>query len=325
MNTRAFKPRPIAQAISIVLGSTALVPAFAQNTGQEATEVDEIVVTGIRGSLTSSMNLKRDAQGVVDGIVAEDIGKFPDTNLAESLQRITGVSIDRSAGEGSRITVRGVGPDFNLVLLNGRQMPGASIGETFASNSRSFDFANLASEAVSKVEVYKTSRAATSTGGIGASVNIVTARPLETEGTRFNLGVKGVMDMSADNLPSNIQGSSFTPEISGIYSQTSEDGTFGVAITASYQERDAGYNTASVGNGWRPFGADEVNWGTIPLPGDPGSERIDNRPDGDDIYSVPQNLGYGFNSIERKRTNGQLTLQWKPADSLTGTLPSSSA
>ena len=322
MKTRVFARRPVAQAISLVLGST-VVGSFAiaqeANTGA-AQNLDEIVVTGIRGSLTSSMNLKREAQGVVDGIVAEDIGKFPDTNLAESLQRITGVSIDRSIGEGSKITVRGVGPDFNLVLLNGRQMPGASIGDTFASNSRSFDFANLASEAISAVEVYKTSRASTSTGGIGASVNIKTARPLENPGTRFSFGVKGVMDQSADNLPSNIQGDSITPEISGIYSQTSEDGTFGIALTASYQERDAGYNQASVGNGWRPFGADEQNWGTIPLAGDPGSERITNRPSGDDIYSVPQNLGYGFNGIERKRTNGQVTLQFKPADALTATL-----
>ena len=88
---------------------------------------DEIVVTGIRASLEASADIKRNAQGVVDAISAEDIGKFPDTNLAESLQRISGVSIDRSIGEGSKITVRGVGPDFNLVLLNGRQMPGASI------------------------------------------------------------------------------------------------------------------------------------------------------------------------------------------------------
>ena len=88
-----------------------------------------MVVTGIRASLTSSMNLKRDAQGIVDGIVAEDIGKFPDTNLAEALQRISGVSIDRtSSGEGSKVTVRGVGPDFNLVLLNGRQMPASNLG-----------------------------------------------------------------------------------------------------------------------------------------------------------------------------------------------------
>jgi len=126
MKTRAFTRRPVAQAISLVLGSTVVGSfALAQEANQGAAQnLDEIVVTGIRGSLTSSMNLKREAQGVVDGIVAEDIGKFPDTNLAESLQRITGVSIDRSIGEGSKITVRGVGPDFNLVLLNGRQMPG---------------------------------------------------------------------------------------------------------------------------------------------------------------------------------------------------------
>src|SRR6186997_2623468 len=158
MISRAFKRTPVAQAISLILGSTVLAPAFAQDANPDATNLDEIVVTGIRASLKSSMNLKRDSQGVVDGIVAEDIGKFPDTNLAESLQRISGVSIDRSIGEGSKVTVRGVGPDFNLVLLNGRQMPGSSLQDTGASNSRSFDFANLASEAVAAVEVYKTSR-----------------------------------------------------------------------------------------------------------------------------------------------------------------------
>src|SRR5690242_19706321 len=213
MNTRAFTRSPVSQAISLLIGTTALTPAFAADASPDATQLDEVVVNGIRGSLETSMRLKRDSQGVVDGIVAEDIGKFPDTNLAESLQRITGVSIDRSIGEGSKITVRGIGPDYNLVLLNGRQMPGASIGDTFASNSRSFDFANLASEAVSAVEVYKTSRAQTSTGGIGASVNIKTTRPLDAPGMKLNLGVKGVMDTSASNLPSNIEGDSITPEI----------------------------------------------------------------------------------------------------------------
>src|SRR3546814_16968042 len=82
-------------------------------------------LTGIRASLAASADIKRNAQGVVDAISAEDIGKFPDTNLAESLQRITGVSIDRSNGEGSLVTVRGFGPEFNLVTLNGRQMPTA--------------------------------------------------------------------------------------------------------------------------------------------------------------------------------------------------------
>src|ERR1044072_3199643 len=98
------------------------------------------------------------------------------------MQRVSGVSIDRSLGEGSKVTVRGVGPDFNMVLLNGRQTPASALEETQASASRAFDFANLASESISAIEVYKTSRAATPTGGIGATINIKTARPLENPG-----------------------------------------------------------------------------------------------------------------------------------------------
>jgi len=320
MKTRAGSRKPLSQAISLILGSTVLGSTITHAAEQEAANLDEIVVTGIRSSLESSMRLKRDAQGVVDGIVAEDIGKFPDTNLAESLQRISGVSIDRSIGEGSKVTVRGVGPDFNLVMLNGRQMPGSSLQDTGASNSRSFDFANLASEAVAGVEVYKTGRAATPTGGIGASINIKTTRPLDAPGLHTSIGVKAVNDTSVDNLPDGLQGDSFTPEISGIVSNTFADGKFGVALTASYQERALGYNQAAVASGWRPFAGDENNWGTVPQPGAPGSENITNRPDAGDTYSVPQNLVYSVNGIERKRTNGQLTLQFRPVDSFTATL-----
>ena len=143
--TNAFNRTPVAQAISLILGSTLLTPALAQEANSSPEDVGEIVVTGIRASLESSMNLKRAGQGVVDGIVAEDIGKFPDTNLAESLQRISGVSINRTAsGEGQQITVRGVGPDFNLILLNGRQMPASNLGRGGAgtTNSRAYDFSN---------------------------------------------------------------------------------------------------------------------------------------------------------------------------------------
>ena len=102
----------------------AAVPAAA--TGDSPSPTTNVVkVTGIRASLQSTLNLKRNSDGIVDGIVADDIGKFPDTNLAESLQRISGVSIDRNRGEGANVTVRGVGPDLNMVLLNGRQMPTA--------------------------------------------------------------------------------------------------------------------------------------------------------------------------------------------------------
>ncbi|MBM0103727.1 TonB-dependent receptor [Steroidobacter sp. S1-65] len=316
MSDRAFQRNKVARAISLILGTAVAFPAVSQ----EGAEVEEVVVTGIRGSLTSSMELKRDSQGVMDGIVAEDIGKFPDTNLAESMQRVSGVSIDRSLGEGSKVTVRGVGPDFNLVLLNGRQMPASALEDTGASPSRAFDFANLASESISAIEVYKTSRASTPTGGIGATINIKTARPLDNPGLRTSFGAKGVMDTSVDNLPDALQGDSITPEVSGIYSDTFADDKFGIAVSASYQERDFGFNQAAVANGWKAFAGDENNWGTIPQPGAPGSENITNRPGPNDTYSVPQNLGYSVTGIERKRTNGQLTLQYAPTDTITTTL-----
>jgi len=288
-------------------------------TGPAQSGTQTVVVTGLRASLESSMNLKRNAQGFVDGIVAEDIGKFPDTNLAESLQRISGVSIDREIGEGSKITVRGVGPDFNLVLLNGRQMPASNLNDR---SGRAFDFANIASEAISQLQVYKSSRAETPTGGIGATINVITARPLSRPGMQASVGIKGVHDTSATNLPDGLQhGSKVTPEVSGIYSNTSADGRFGIGISASYQERNLGYNRASVANGWKgPFRGDEEAYGAIPLPGKPGAELITNRPGPNDIYQVPQNLNYNISGVQRERTNGQVVFQFAPTKSLTTTL-----
>ena len=167
---------------TIVGGMVVINPAFAQQpatspvASQTRSEtLEEVVVTGLRASLQTSMDIKRTAVGVVDAIAAEDMGKFPDTNLAESLQRITGISIDRRNGEGAQVTARGFGPQFNLVTLNGRQIPGAdgfgngeiTIGGQ-GSGTRSFNFAQLAPEAVTSVEVYKTSRADLPSGGIGA-------------------------------------------------------------------------------------------------------------------------------------------------------------
>ncbi len=307
-----FKKKLIATAIaSTVIGISDISLAQDDN-------VEEVVVTGIRASLERSMDVKRQSKGVVDAISAEDIGKFPDTNLAESLQRITGVSIDRRDGEGSKVTVRGLGPDFNLVTLNGRQMPGASLEATVASGSRSFDFANIAAESVTAVEVYKTSRADVSPGGMGATINVVTPRPLKNK-PAASIGVKGVWDESSDNPE-------MTPEISGIFSETFADGKFGVALTGSYQERQGGSAAATINTGWRSFPGTVVqNWG--------GAERVDwewggvdfngnhqNQPDAADVYSTPQAAGYGFTEFERKRTNAQLTLQFAPTEELTTTL-----
>ena len=127
----------------------------------QAASSGDIVVTGVRASLERSIAIKRNSNGIVDAISAEDIGKFPNTNLAESLQRITGVSIDRVNGEGSTVTVRGFGAQYNLVTLNGRQLATSNIvsvggdqgGDGAAGFGRSFDFANLAAEGVKTLEV----------------------------------------------------------------------------------------------------------------------------------------------------------------------------
>ena len=301
-----FRMGALAAACALLAAESASV--HAQQAAEPA--LQSVVVTGIRASLNSAMNLKRDAQGVVDGINAEEIGKFPDTNLAESLQRISGVSIDRSIGEGSKVTVRGVGPDFNMVLMNGRQMPASSLQDGGPSNSRAFDFANLASEAVAGIEVYKTSRASTPTGGIGATINIKTARPLENKKMVASFGVKEVIDTSNTNLPSHLQGKNMTPEYSGIYSNTFDNGKFGIALTASHQERSLGYNQAGVPNGWRAVGGKTDDWGSV---------SPANRPNAD-VYSTPQNPNYSLTSVQRQRDNGQLTLQYAPESNIKATL-----
>lgn len=334
--TRLCRPRPgplpsfrqtrLATACGLLLAgigaahaqgaSAAAAPASAAS----ASDAQTVTVTGIRASLDSSLSLKREAHGIVDGITAEDVGKFPDTNLAEAMQRISGVSIDRSDGEGSRITVRGFGPDYNMILLNGRQMPATTVQNTSASNSRAFDFANLAAESVSSLEVWKTSQASKPAGGIGATINIKTTRPLDAPGMIASFGAKAVADESNKRLPTDDKGKNVTPELSGIYSNTFADHTIGVALTGNYQERYLGVNTAGVTNGWHTFKGDENNWGSIPQPGTTGAGNITNRPGPNDTYQVPQNIDYSVNGVHRQRTNGQLTLQWQPASTFTSTM-----
>ncbi|HVJ03500.1 MAG TPA: TonB-dependent receptor, partial [Sphingomonas sp.] len=318
---RSFKARSLSRiAFGVSALAIASVPgiAMAQETPAPAPapeEGEEIVVTGIRASLQQAMDIKRDAQGVVDAISAEDMGKSPDTNLAESLQRITGVSIDRSNGEGSFVTVRGFGPEFNLVTLNGRQMPTSSLGDGASPpSSRSFDFANLASEGVAGVQVYKTGRATVASGGIGSSINILTPRPLDRPGMRGSISAKAVYDTSRN------EGDPITPEVSGIFSSTfGPDDNFGILVTGSYQKRKASTNTANVG--WRDgYLGSENNWGSLAQPGDPRYANIENRPEANDVYQVAQNASYDLNDIDRERINGQLVLQFRPVDALTATV-----
>ncbi|TPV56441.1 TonB-dependent receptor [Aestuariibacter sp. GS-14] len=309
-----FKQSMVTKAVSVLLGTATVFPVVAQS----ADPVEVIEVTGLRSSLAEAASIKRESIGVVDAISAEDIGKFPDTNLAESLQRITGVSISRTNGEGNEITVRGFGGSNNMITLNGRMMPAAQTygggsgadGTTRGGSTRAFDFANLASEGIRGVEVYKTSKADIATGGIGATVNIKTARPLDTPGVRATVGAKAVHDST------NRAGDDLTPELSGLVSWTDDDAKFGVALTGSIQERHSGYVGATV-NDW--------NIGVWGDPNDPDTlfnnsgDIYENAPDVGQLYARPNDLRYAFSDTERTRTNAQLTLQYAASDNLVAT------
>jgi len=294
-----FKKKILASSVALALAGTTL-PAYAQ----DGVLIEEVIVQGgIRGSLTRSMDIKRDSAGVVDAISAEDMGKFPDANLAESLQRITGVSISRQRGEGSQVTVRGFGPEYNLVTLNGRQMP------THSSSSRSFDFGDLASEGIAGVQVYKTGRADVPTGGVGSSINISTTRPLDAPGQIASFSAKMVNDTSTRS------GDEITPEFSGIYSNTFANDTIGIAITASSQERNNGVNSAST-PGWFSKPGDLSGSGGIP----DDENQVNRSTSADEFYSIPREIRYQISEYESKRVNGQLVLQWAPTDTVTATL-----
>lgn len=294
---------------------------------QQATDttVDEIVVTGIRASLERSIEIKRNNSGVVDAISAEDIGKFPDTNLAESLQRITGVSIDRTNGEGSQVTVRGFGGGFNLVTLNGRTMPTANVAtvggdqstDFAAGTSRSFDFSNLASEGVTTLEVYKTGRAAIPSGGIGATINVKTRHPLDSRehGLSGSIGVKGVFDTSMNEKLEDA--SKYTPEVSGLLNYLDESEKFGVALFGSYQKRN--FTSRSVtSNDWNIRTFAEFNNPANGFVRNGGATQITNAPSsGSTLVAIPNDSRYHFSQGQRERINGQLTAQFRPTESLT--------
>jgi TonB-dependent receptor len=301
MHKPSFHKTPLATGVALALGATAASPALAQQASDDV--IEEVVTVGIRSSLISSMNTKRNAKGVVDAITAEDIGKFPDTNLAESMQRIPGVSIDRANNEGSKVTVRGFGPDFNLVLLNGRQMPTTNLS---ADSNRSWDFANIATEGIRAVNVYKTFSAVRPSGGIGSTIDLITAKPFDNPGLVASFGVKAMSDTS------NVNGDDFTPEFSGILSNTFLDDTIGIGGFFTYQERDSRIQGTQIAL-WRE-NLEDTN------PPSPTMPLTDNRTDPDGNTWYPRNLESFDEDVSRTRINGQLVLQWAPTDMLTASL-----
>ncbi|WP_440876139.1 TonB-dependent receptor [Thalassotalea sp. PLHSN55] len=298
-----FTKKRLALTISAIIYASASQSAIAEEaqlTNNDDQEIEVIQVTGIMSSLTRSMSLKKEASGVMDVISAEDMGKFPDTNLAESLQRITGVTVSRSNGEGSQITVRGFGPEFNLITLNGRQMPGTG-------NTRSYSLENLSSDGVSTLEVQKTARAENPSGGLGATVNIITTKPFSSPGEKMVLSAKGIHDTS------NVEGDDLTPEFSGLYSNTYADDTVGFSVAFSHQERDFQQQAANI-QGWQ-YQANDA------LPDLDPENVVDNRDENAAAGAFfPRDMNYGIADVERERTNANVTFQYAPIEEVIITL-----
>ncbi|WP_444855422.1 TonB-dependent receptor [Sphingosinicella sp.] len=223
----------IAAAASTLALTTAPRMAHAQAGIQPtaAQDDDTIVVTGFRQSLTAALGARRADNGIVDVIVAEDIADFPDQNLAESLQRISGVSIDRDAGEGRSITVRGLGGDFTRVRLNQLEAlttTGGTDSSGGNNRSRTFDFNVFASELFNRLTVRKSSSAEVDEGSLGATVDLQTARPFDYSGFVVSASAQaGYNDLSR----------TWDPRGAFLISNTFADGRFGILASVSYSER----------------------------------------------------------------------------------------
>ncbi|WP_143869725.1 TonB-dependent receptor [Catenovulum sediminis] len=217
-------------AVSAVLFASLTQPVYAEETESavQDDEVEVIAVKGIRASTRANLNAKRFSDTIVDAITAEDIGKFPDKNVAESLQRIAGVSITRDFGEGEKVSIRGTAPQLNQTLVNGQNIASTKWW-SLEPSSRSFNYSLLPSELVSALEVYKSPEAKIDEGAIGGTVILRTRKPLDLDANSL-YGSAGVRY--------NDKTESSDPQVSGLYSWKNEQETFGILASLVYQGRE---------------------------------------------------------------------------------------
>lgn len=298
--------RRLSLAISVLISQALLPCAVANAAGddQPAAATDstqpgdpahlgEISVTGQLAAIRRAQAIKQDAVGVVDSVSAEEAGKFPDQNVADALQRVPGVAVNRTGGESSQVTVRGFGPSFVNVTVNGRPM-------LSDSGDRSFHFDALPSELISTAEVQKTATAAQEDGGIGGTINIVTARPLDFKG--FHMA--GSLGAVNDSLDSGL-GGKFTPKASLVIGDSNADHTFGWLVSGMYYKRDHAEDYMETG-GWyvnqnysRLFGID---------PTDPKAKQV--------LGAYPQTIDGQVIDSTNTRRGLSVALDWKPFDKL---------
>ncbi|KQM61908.1 hypothetical protein ASE65_06860 [Sphingomonas sp. Leaf16] len=244
----------------------------------------DIVVTGIVGSVTRSINAKRLNSAIVDAVSAEDVGKFPDTNLAESLQRITGVQINRNAnGEGASVSVRGLPSDFTLATLNGSTITSPGVA------TRTFDYNMISPDFVSQLVVYKSARADLEDGGIGANVDLQTLTPFGVGKRRAQITAKMQGDPSRN-------GGKFQPDITALYSDLFADGRIGITLGLDWNKR----SFRNQGSDVQPFWPTTLN--------------------GKGPYYAFMQTGYSNTDSTVTTTTGYASLQWKASDTTTATL-----
>ena len=230
---RQFKINPLVLAMAVVLPAT----VHAQDNSNET--IEEVVVTGSYAqSLKNALNVKRESTSIVDSVFAEDIGKFPDQNLAESLGRIPGVAIERDDGEGRSITVRGLGDAYTAINVNGMQAQSLAAGSGGVRTNRAFDFNVFASELFNRLDVYKSTSAELEDGSLGATVSLRTARPFDYDAFTAAANAElGYNDGSGDT----------DPRVSGLISVSNDDSTLGFLMSAAYSTKSSPVTGAESG------------------------------------------------------------------------------
>ena len=277
-------------------------------TAEDDRVLESVVVTGFRNSLAEALDVKRNASGVVDAIVAEDIAAFPDLNLAESLQRISGVSIDRVGGEGRRITVRGLGADFTRIRINGMEAlatTGASDSSGGSNRGRGFDFNTFASDLFNEIRVSKTTSAAQEEGSLGATVDLLTAQPFDYDS---GLTAAGSAQMGYNDLSEET-----SPRLAGLLSYQNPEGNFGALLSAAYSDRtilEEGFSTVR----WQDGNFRSVNGAACPA--GPDCASIDTN----SLVYHPRIPRYGRLTHEQERLGLTGSIQFRPTDRTTVSL-----
>jgi TonB-dependent receptor len=291
-------------AATAMSAAALIAPAYASAQDAAAAPAVEdtvVVVRGIRKSMKAAIDIKKNAINTVDSIAAEDLGKLPDQNVAESLQRIPGVTIERNRGEGRYVSVRGFGPKFNAVTVNGRTL-------ATDNNGREFSFDVLPSELIAGADVYKSPQANINGASIGATVDVRTLRPLDQSKAFSVAGSIG--SQHAELADSN------NPEASGVLTWRNEARTLGVALSASYMDQEVRDDEFTIGAGhvYRSSGDSYYNAGGV------AGARIGPNVAPFTNVSMPSNLSPFFFVRQKKMTGLNGSVQWKPAENLTLTL-----